>query len=199
MSIAGNCNRVFARSRPCCAVFAAGFTLLELLVVMVLIALAGALTLPKLQFFLQGDSLQTSARKTIGFVQQSAQLARQEQRRYVLRYEGKEHILVAEPLAAAGTQVSQAGQVAQSAGRGRNLHLPQGVRLLDIRAKNRDQHRQQEPPRLYISGKGYAEPALITLAAEDGGAQLSLVISPFLGRIEVVEGYVDLAAAGLFR
>lgn len=195
MSITGNCNRVvtYSESRPDAG--AAGFTLLELLVVMVLIAFAGALTLPKLQFFLQGDSLHTSARKTIGFVQQAIQLARQEQRMYLLRYEENAHILVAEPVAAAAQQV---GQAAQNSGRVRSLHLLQTVQLVDIRAKNRDQRRQQEPPRLYISGKGYTEPAFITLAAEDG-AQLALVISPFLDRIEVVEGHVDLATAGLFR
>lgn len=194
MSITGICNRRGPRAQPCKDVRVAGFTLLELLVVMVLIAFAGALTMPKLQLFLQGDELETSARKAIGLVQQTAQLARQQQRQYVLRYAAVEHVLVAEPVAAPARQNPKAGNASE---RVHSLHLPQTVRLVSLRTRFEGQRRQQQP-RLYISGKGYAEPALIILANEDGG-QLSLVVPPFLGRIQVLEGHVDVAAAGLFR
>ena len=182
----------------------AGFTLLELLVVVALIALVGALAMPKLQIFLQGDALQVSARQTIGFLQQSAQLARQQRQAYELRYETGSHALVAEAVPAAGMsqeQLQQKGQQKQGVVRTRSLHLPETVQLASIYTKKRQHVRQHEqgPPRLYINSKGYAEPALLVLAAREGEKQLSLVASPYLGRVKVVEGYVDPASAELFR
>lgn len=166
---------------------ALGFTLLELLVVLVLLAGLTALTAPKLARFLREDALRTATRQTIGLLQQTAVLARQGQRLYVLRYDAGRHALVAEPADGAG----------QRQGRARSLQLPQTVRLLAL------QPRRERPvegaPHLYVSGKGYAEPALISMASAEGGERLSLVVPPFLGTIRVVDGDVDVRAAKLFR
>ncbi len=175
-----------ATCRPSVAL---GFTLLELLVVLVLLAGLTALTAPTLTRFLQEDALRTATRQSIGFLQQTAALARQEQRLYVLRYDAGRHALVAEPADGAGQR--------QGRTRTRSLRLPQTVRLLAL------QPRQERPvegaPRLYISGKGYAEPALISMASAEERERLSLVVSPFLGTVRVVDGDVDVRAAGLFR
>ncbi len=204
-----NRNRKKQAAMPCmlrqrtagCSSFAgsSGFTLLELLVVVALIALVGALAMPRLQIFLQGDALQASARQTIGFLQQTAQLARQERQAYTLRYAGEQHALVAEAVEAARLQKRNKGQ---NPGRARSLRLPETVELAGIHSRERQHARQKErgqEPRLYINSKGYSEPALIVLAARDGKRQLSLAASPFLGRVKVVEGYADPASAELFR
>lgn len=198
MSTTGNCNRPAAvpfcsNARP------AGFTLLELLVVVALIALIGALGMPKLQIFFEGDALQASARQSIGLVRQSAQLARQQQEAYVLRYVSAQHALVAEP-ANAVDAAGHGRQQAKKSGQVRSLRLPESVQLAAIQPKQPQMAKQRgQEQRLYITSKGYSEPAVIVLAARGGKEQLSLVASPFLGRIKVVEGYADPASAELFR
>ncbi|MDO5673367.1 MAG: prepilin-type N-terminal cleavage/methylation domain-containing protein [bacterium] len=176
-----------------------GFTLLELLVVVALIALIGALAMPKLQVFVQGDALQAGARQTIVFLQQTAQLARQERQSYVLRYAADQHALVAEAVVPAGIQKRNRGQ---NPDRAHSLRLPETVALLAIHVKERQYARQNErerEPRLHINSKGYSEPAILVLAARDGEKQLSLVASPFLGRVKVVQEYADPTSAELFR
>ena len=198
MSTTGNCNRP-AVVPFCSNARSAGFTLLELLVVVALIALIGALGMPKLQLFFEGDALQASARQCIGLVRQSAQLARQQQQAYVLRYASAQHALVAEPADTTGTARADRRQAGKT-GQVRSLRLPESVQLAAIYPKKRQQTRQRgQEQRLYITSQGYSEPAVIVLSARDGKEQLSLVASPFLGRIKVVEGYADPASAALFR
>lgn len=189
MSTAGNCSSGTQGmgKRPVKAF--SGFTLLELLVVLVVLAGVAALTAPKLERFLQEDALRTAARRAIGLVQQAAELARQERRPYVLRYDAHRHALVAEPADSAG----QGGK----GGRVRSLHLPDTVRLLALGP--RQERSAGGEPRLYISGQGYTEPALISMGAARDGNRLSLVLSPFLGKVRVVDGDVDVRADKLFR
>lgn len=193
MSTAGNCSSGAQRppqppSGPSGGF--SGFTLLELLVVLVVLAGVALLAAPKLERFLQENALRTTTRQFIGLVQQTAELARQEQRRYVLRYDARQHALVAEPADTAG-QGRGSGK-----GRVRSLKLPDTVRLLALGP--RQERVSGGEPRLYISGQGYTEPALISLEVTRGD-RLSLVLSPFLGKIRVVDGDVDARAEKLFR
>ncbi|MGI6639239.1 MAG: prepilin-type N-terminal cleavage/methylation domain-containing protein [Desulfobulbus sp.] len=193
MSTTGNWNRVEDCSRHGRAVAAAGFTLLELLVVMVLLALLGSMAAPSLQAFIQGDVLRSAARQSIALVQQAGQLARQQQRPYLLVYEEGKHAFVLKP---ADTVARQGNSHGTGPGRSHSLRLPATVQLTAISVQHSGQ--SSTTASLYLSSQGYVAPTLIILEAEDG-RRLSLVVSPFLGKIKVVEGYVDPTTTALFR
>ncbi len=198
MSTIGNWNRVEGCSRHGRAVAAAGFTLLELLVVMVLLALLGSMAAPRLQAFIQGDVLRGVARQSIALVQQAGQLARQQQRPYLLGYEKGRHALVLKPAdtAVIGGAARQDNSHDVGPGRSHSLRLPAAVQLTAISVQHSGQ--SSTTASLYLSSQGYVAPTLIILEAEDR-RRLSLVVSPFLGKIKVVEGYVDPTTTALFR
>ena len=79
-STTGNCNRAW------------GFTLIEVLVTLALLALLSTLALPKIGLFLRGDALQRGARAGMALLQETAGRAREEQRAWVLRYLSLIHI-----------------------------------------------------------------------------------------------------------
>lgn len=172
-STTGNCNRAW------------GFTLIEVLVTLALLALLSTLALPKIGLFLRGDALQRGARAGMALLQETAGRAREEQRAWVLRYDATQHALLAEPAK------SQAG--AQK--RVRRVLLPAGLRAVRIRTRTAG---DRGTPRLFISARGYVQPALLTLE-DAGGAMLTLAPSPFLGRVRLLPGAVDVHRADLFR
>ena len=156
-----------------------GFTLLELLVVLVLAGILSALALPKLSVFLRGDDLRAAAAKAVGLARECGIRARRERQDYELRYDAAAHALIA---------VAEGGK---AGGKIRPLKLPEKLGRVDFATAA-----GRPAPGLRFSARGYATPGLLTLAAPDGRA-LSLAVSPFLGRIEAHEGRPD--PAGLFR
>ncbi|MCL1980993.1 MAG: prepilin-type N-terminal cleavage/methylation domain-containing protein [Proteobacteria bacterium] len=72
-----------------------GFTLVELLVVMVLIAVIASFAVPRFGSFIYADQLKMTVRKLVGLIHRSAQMARQDQIPYLLTYKPGERIFVA--------------------------------------------------------------------------------------------------------
>ena len=131
-STTGNCNRAW------------GFTLIEVLVTLALLALLSTLALPKIGLFLRGDALQRGVRAGMALLQETAGRAREEQRAWVLRYDATQHALLAE------SAKSQAG--AQE--RVRRVLLPAGLRVVHIHTRTAG---DRGTPRLFISARGLGD------------------------------------------
>lgn len=166
-----------------------GFTLLELIVVMVLLAITVSLAVPRLAGFFSGDQLKTGVRRLVGLIHQCSQLAQRQQAPYLLRYIDGEHRFVVEPERRQGEE----GAVAKE----RGLRLSDSVRVQDLWTWYGGTRAAQDFVIRFTKG-GYVEPTVIHLRAT-GGAEISVVLSPFLGKVEVRDQYVSPESDGVFQ
>jgi prepilin-type N-terminal cleavage/methylation domain-containing protein len=156
------------------------FTMLELIVVMVLIAITVSLSVPKFANFLYTDQLKVTARRLVGLINQSSQLAQRHQTPYLLIYIVRERRFVVEP-----EQKEDERYTVKNDGR---LELVESVTLTDFWSWYGGIHSSEE----YIirfNKNGYVEPTVIHLR-DEGGREMSLVLSPFLGKVQIVDSYV---------
>jgi len=170
-------NSVNSRKRVSSA---RGYTLLELIVVIVLLGLMFGLTVPRFRQAVLSDSLDATSLRIIGVVQDLREKAISDQVTYVLHLDIRDKKLWA--------FATSANEEEQEIARERAYRLPVDVRIEDIwswsKGKNYDE------ATIHFSKKGYIEQSMIHLQSEDG-RQLSLELSPFLGSIKIHEGYVD--------
>jgi prepilin-type N-terminal cleavage/methylation domain-containing protein len=139
-----------------------GYTLIELAVVVVLISLFLALSIPRFQYAMVTDDLKTTTRKIIGLVNGLRNEAIREQKSYVF----------------------------QALAREGAFKFPQGVRILDIWRRGKGKKVDGEAA-IRFSKKGYVEQTVIHLGSEDG-REFTLELSPFLGTIKMYSKYVDI-------
>ncbi len=159
-----------------------GFTLLELIVVMVLIGLTTSFALPQLGGFLGADQMKTTARRLVGLVHQTAGLARREQAAYLLSYEGSAHRFVAR----AETEPEQSSTEAEP--KTLSLSVPASVSIGEFWSWYGGVQSQNQG-KIRFSKEGYIEPTILYLARDDG-REMSLVLSPFLGTVRVRDNHV---------
>ncbi|WP_448874005.1 pilus assembly FimT family protein [Desulfobulbus propionicus] len=160
----------------------AGFTLLELIVVMALIGLTAGFAMPQLGGFLAADQMKSDVRKLIGLIHQTANLARREQEPYLLTYRPDEHRFVAEP------EEKRDQESTEQSGKLLSLPVAESVVVGEFWSwyggvQDRDERR------IRFSREGYIEPTILYLGREDG-REMSLILSPFLGTIRVEENHV---------
>ncbi len=156
------------------------FTLLELVVVMVLIALTISLAVPKISNFLYTDQLKVAVRKLVGLINESSQLALRYQAPYLLKYIDRERRFVVEP--------EQRDDRENPAKNDRSLRLNESVILKDLWSWYGGTRSSQEFV-IRFNKNGYVEPTVIHLR-DEGGKEMSVVLSPFLGKVQVVGSYV---------
>lgn len=171
-----------------------GFTLLELIVVMALIALTAAFAMPQFGGFLVGDRMKTSVRKLVGLVHQTADLARRFQEPYLLQYRESERRFVAVP---EREQEEEKQTKAPGEGEQKTLSLAVADAVVvgefwswysgSLEGKERV---------IRFSKEGYIEPTILYFGDEDG-PELSVILPPFLGKIRVEDRHV-VPEAGLF-
>jgi len=159
-----------------------GFTLLELIVVMALIGLTASFAIPQLGGFLAADQMKTTVRKLVGLVHQTAGLARREQVPYWLSYDAGEHRFMAVPAGASEQSLQEAATKTIS------LSVPDSVSVGELWSwYGGGQSRGQW--KIRVSKEGYIEPTILYLARDDG-REMSLVLSPFLGTVRVMDNHV---------
>jgi general secretion pathway protein H len=156
------------------------FTLLELIVVMVLIAITVSLAVPKFANFLYTDQLKVAARRLVGLINQSSQLAQRHQVPYLLLYNEKERRFIVEP-----EQRVDRGETKKNDG---GLHLADSVAIEDFWSWYGGT-RSSEAFVIRFNKNGYVEPTVIHLR-DNGGQEMSVVLSPFLGKVQIVDSYV---------
>ncbi|MCL2341010.1 MAG: prepilin-type N-terminal cleavage/methylation domain-containing protein [Proteobacteria bacterium] len=169
-----------------------GFTLVELIVVMALMALIASFAVPQIGNFLYADQLKTTVRKLVGLIHHSAQMAQRRQIPFVLTYRSGERLFVAEP-----AEQPQPEQRANVVNREDRLTLPDTVAVRDLWSWFGGMQ-ANEVMAIRFSKNGYVEPTIIHLRREDG-QEMSVVLTPFLGKVKIVDGYAPPETPTLFQ
>lgn len=157
-----------------------GYTLIELIVVIILLGLMFGLVVPKFRQAVLSDSLDATSLRIIGLVEDLRERAISDQISYVLHFDIRGRELWA--------FASDATAEEQETARERAYQLPADVIIEDIWSWSRG--KIYDDATIQFSKKGYIEQSMIHLQSEDG-RQLSLELTPFLGSIKIHDGYVD--------
>jgi prepilin-type N-terminal cleavage/methylation domain-containing protein len=159
-----------------------GFTLIELTVVVVIIGLTMALTMPRFRYSLLSDNLKASTRRLATLITSLSKESVQEHKDYLLFFDLSGNWYWTE-----NPGMTEEGRLIA---REQAVSLPGGVRLLDIKKKGDEIRTTGEIP-IMITKKGYIQPATIHLGS-DSGRVFTLYLKTFAGKAEILEGYVEL-------
>lgn len=159
-----------------------GYTLIELTVVIVLIGMLLAVSMPRFRYSLLTDNLKSVTRRIIGVVKEIRNDAVREQKGYFLYLDLESNRLWVE---------SQGmGEEERTITRERAFTLPKDTRIMDVWREELGKQADGEVA-IKFSKKGYVEHTAIHLGAEDG-REFTLILSPFLGTIKSYDKYVDI-------
>ena len=170
-------QQIFFRKK---ALNAKGYTLIELIVVLVLLGLMFGLVIPKFRQAILSDSLNATSLRIIGLVENLREKAISDQVSYLLHLDIREGKVWA--------FASTASEEEQEQARARSYQLPLDVNIEDVWSWSSG--KLYDETTIQFSRKGYIEQSMIHLQSEDG-RQLSLELTPFLGSIKIHDGYVD--------
>lgn len=158
-----------------------GFTLIELVVVVTLIVMMIGLTMPQIRNTLLSDNLKRTALRMAGLAKNLRDKAVRERKTYGLHLEMlRQQYWIG---FAAMTEEDQA--LAQENAE----KLPSDVQILDVWFKEEGKVSEGEAVILFFE-KGYVRPSIIHLG-DDEGRRFTVVLSPFGGKVKVLEKYVD--------
>jgi len=159
-----------------------GYTLVELTVVIFLIGLVLALTVPRVQHTLFSDDLKAATRRMIGTVRTLRENAVRDQKAYMLHFDmGLNRFWVSWD-AMTAEEHAEARQNASP--------LSGGIRVVDVYYKGSGK-KDVGDATIRFTKQGYVQQAVIHLGASDGRTY-SLVLSPFLGTVKTYDSYVEI-------
>jgi general secretion pathway protein H len=158
-----------------------GFTLIELVVVMVLISTLTAFALPRIRSSLFTDQLTSAARRFIGLVAEVGADARAERAAVVLRYDPSSRRFTTAP---AGKNLFDTPR------RYPEVQLADTVHVTDVSTVHGGRQ-SMGALAIEFSSLGYVDKTIVHFR-DDDGRELSVVLSPFLGVTRVLDGYVSL-------
>jgi len=172
-----NAYRLFAGS--------SGFTLVELLLVIVLMGVILAFAVPSTRDVLTGDNLKKASRQIIGIEKKLRVEAVRDQMDYILCLDL--------PNSVYWVVASDMTPEKQDEIKKRPQHLPSGVVILDIVGEDNKKQSVDEV-RIKFGKKNICSPSVIHLAYEEN--RMTMVINPFLGVTDVYDKYVDISVIG---
>ena len=159
-----------------------GFTLLELMIVMVIISVMTAFAIPNLRSSLFTDELKSTARRVIGLVSEASQEAIRSQAGYSLSFDLEQN------------RIWVSSEKGDSAGadkeKRQKFTVPESVMVVDISSVYGGK-RSQGTTEIRFSKQGYVDKTLIHLRSDDG-RDMTVMLSPFLAVTRVYDSYVEL-------
>ena len=158
-----------------------GYTLIELIVVLVLIGIMLTVAAPRLRNALLTDDLKGIARKMIGIINNLRNEAIREQRDYFLHLDLDANRF----WVSYGSMTDEERAVAVEEG----PNLSPDIRIHDVWIRGKGKIVAGEA-RISFTRRGYTQKSAIHLSSEDGRG-LTLILSPFLGKVKVINRYVD--------
>jgi prepilin-type N-terminal cleavage/methylation domain-containing protein len=158
-----------------------GFTLIELIVVMVLISLLMVFAAPRLQIVSPHDPLRLASSRIISTIRQLKQRAVEHQLRYTLHVDAEDDRLW---ITHAGMSEEEQAVVRDTA----SIELPEVIQILDV-VYPENQPYESDDYRIFFYAAGYSDPAIIHIAVGEEKYR-SFVIEPFLFHIALHERYV---------
>lgn len=158
----------------------AGFTLIELVVVMALIGIMLTVTIPNFQHLLTDDTRTTSQWILLQVPKYKA-LAVSENRVYALHADMEERRLWF-----SGDGMSD-GELTGATDQG--LQMSESIEIMDVLYSN-EERIDGGDALINFYPNGYSDKAILHLE-EDGGDRLSFLFEPFLNQVDMTDGYVD--------
>lgn len=162
-----------------------GFTLLELIIVMVLISLTASFAVPKIRSSFYRDELSAAAQSFVSLVTETAQKARAENTPFILRFQPDTKTFVALPV----TTIPKTREEEQDK---EYLRITLDDSISFTGGEEQEDEDDQEMNEIRFTSRGYTRKAVVYFENESGD-QRSVILSPFLGVARILDDHVSLA------
>ena len=158
-----------------------GYTLIELMVVIVLLGLIFTIATPKIRDTLFRDELKGATRQMVGLISRLRDEAIREHKDYLLHFDLESNRFWFD--SPSMTEEERARIAADAS------PLPGQVHIMDVWISGEGKIMLGEV-RIRINKKGYIQQSAIHLGTTDN-REFTLLLSPFLRRVEVYDKYID--------
>jgi prepilin-type N-terminal cleavage/methylation domain-containing protein len=158
-----------------------GFTLIEVMVILILIGIVLVFTIPRFQTGFATDDLKASTRKMIGLIRGLKDEAVREHKTCFLHFDLESDRYWIDSTVMSEEERARAAENA--------LALPGGVHVLDVWFRDKGKQMVGQTA-IRFTEKGYIQPSVIHLGEEDERV-FTLVLSPFLGKVKIYEEYIE--------
>ena len=158
-----------------------GYTLIELIVVLVLVGMMLTLAAPRLRHALLTDHLKSTARKLVGIINNLRNETVREQKAYTLHFDLNSNRFWTDDPSMTEEELTLA--------REEGTTLPSDVRIRDVWIKGEGKIVEGEAG-ITFTRKGYTQSSAIHLRSDDG-REFTLELRPFSGKVKILESYVE--------
>jgi prepilin-type N-terminal cleavage/methylation domain-containing protein len=180
MSTAGILNR--SRAEHIRSERRAGFTLIEMTMVIFLMGIILSIALPRLRDVALSDNLKNTVRTMNSTVKEIRYQAIKDNREYLLKFDFESK--------AFWSDSPSLTEVKRALARENSISLPSDVNVIDISFKDGEKKTAGEVS-ISFSKEGYISPSVIHLGADDG-RRFTYILRPFLGDTDIIEDYVEI-------